>query len=294
MKTRRPKRNDLDIEWLLSLATAKNGVCLSETYTGIHQKYLWKCDKNHIWEAEANHVQSGTWCPECGGTKKKNLEWLHQLAKNRNGKCLSTNYINNKTKYIWQCNLGHKWLSTAKNINKGRWCSRCAKNLKKDINWLQELAQKHNGTCLSTKYQNAHTKYIWRCNKNHQWEAISDSVYRGTWCPTCSLRHSKSEIEVYEFVKNISPDAVGAQKGLLKNKQLELDIYIPSLKIAIEYDGDYWHSLKNKWYKPERDIQKNKQCKEAGINLIRIKDAEFKKNKKLVLLSLMEILIHEK
>jgi len=48
---------------------------------------------------------------------------------------------------------------------------------------------------------------------------------------------------------------------------MELDIFIPSLKTAIEYDGKAYHS------KPEnqmRDVRKYHICKAKGIKLIRI------------------------
>ena len=47
----------------------------------------------------------------------------------------------------------------------------------------------------------------------------------------------------------------------------ELDIYIPSQKIAIEYDGYLWH--KNK---AQKDIEKNIKCKMDGIKLYRIRE----------------------
>lgn len=47
----------------------------------------------------------------------------------------------------------------------------------------------------------------------------------------------------------------------------ELDIYIPSIKTAIEYDG-IWH--KNTL---ENDNKKNKACKDNGITLIRIRES---------------------
>ena len=50
-------------------------------------------------------------------------------------------------------------------------------------------------------------------------------------------------------------------------KGYELDIYIPSLKIAIEYDGYYWH--KNRMRK---DIEKNYKCKKDGIKLYRLRE----------------------
>ena len=47
----------------------------------------------------------------------------------------------------------------------------------------------------------------------------------------------------------------------------ELDIYIPSLKIAIEYDGYYWH--KNR---VRQDVEKNRRCSLDGITLYRIRE----------------------
>ena len=52
---------------------------------------------------------------------------------------------------------------------------------------------------------------------------------------------------------------------------MELDIYIPSIKAGIEYDGKIYHSSdKNRL----RDLRKYRICKSKGIMLIRITDAE--------------------
>ena len=47
---------------------------------------------------------------------------------------------------------------------------------------------------------------------------------------------------------------------------LELDIFIPSYKIAIEYDGNVWHT------DPTRDVKKDRLCFKSGIRLIRIRE----------------------
>lgn len=52
-----------------------------------------------------------------------------------------------------------------------------------------------------------------------------------------------------------------------KEHGYELDIYIPSKKIGIEYDGYFWHKDKVK-----QDLEKNKWCKEQGIALYRIRE----------------------
>ena len=52
-----------------------------------------------------------------------------------------------------------------------------------------------------------------------------------------------------------------------RGKGYELDIYIPSLKIAIEYDGYFWHKHRTK-----NDLEKNYKCKKDGIKLYRIRE----------------------
>ena len=48
---------------------------------------------------------------------------------------------------------------------------------------------------------------------------------------------------------------------------MELDIYIPSIKVGIEYDGRVFHSSKSNKL---RDARKYSICKSHGIKLIRI------------------------
>lgn len=47
----------------------------------------------------------------------------------------------------------------------------------------------------------------------------------------------------------------------------ELDIYVPSINVAVEYDGSRWH--KNKL---DIDNEKNQRAKNSGIRLIRIRE----------------------
>ena len=54
---------------------------------------------------------------------------------------------------------------------------------------------------------------------------------------------------------------------MYKEKGYELDVYIPSKKIAIEYDGHHWHENKT-----EKDLEKNKKCERDGIKLYRIRE----------------------
>ena len=60
-------------------------------------------------------------------------------------------------------------------------------------------------------------------------------------------------------------------------KPKELDIYLPELKLAFEYDGKYWHQLHEE-RKPGYHDLKDSLAKEKNINLIHIKEEDWTKN----------------
>lgn len=82
---------------------------------------------------------------------------------------------------------------------------------------------------------------------------------------------SKPERQLRDFLKSLSVEFVTNNKNLIKvnvEHPLELDIYIPAKKVAIEYNGLYWHS---ETHKPNNYHQlKSNLCRQQGIRLIHI------------------------
>ena len=96
------------------------------------------------------------------------------------------------------------------------------------------------------------------------------------------ISKSKSEIELDNYVSTICNCEIEFNcRTILKNDR-ELDIYIPSKNLAIEFNGDYWHmnprlydesyynsqsqcTAKEKW---EYDKLKREECQSLGIKLI--------------------------
>ena len=102
---------------------------------------------------------------------------------------------------------------------------------------------------------------------------------------------SKLEQEIYNFVKDHTPYRCyrNAQNQISDDKQrYELDIYIPKLKIAIEFNGDYWHSdlHKDKYYHQN----KTKLCYEKGILLVHIYEHDYKNHKQEIQENLIKLL----
>ena len=121
-----------------SYAKDKGGICLSSQYINSETKMEWKCNNhNHpSWFSSYNGtVDTKSWCAKCGDNKTSQklrkidgLKEAKEYAKNRGGECLSTEYINNKTKLEWKCeNSSHSsWLSTfEKAVKRNQWCRKC-------------------------------------------------------------------------------------------------------------------------------------------------------------------------
>lgn len=83
---------------------------------------------------------------------------------------------------------------------------------------------------------------------------------------------SKPETELYEYIKTLTThEVIQSDRSILHGK--ELDIYIPDLKIAIEFNGVYWHS---EMHKDERyHQQKTLDCLKQGVRLIHIFEYEW-------------------
>ena len=96
---------------------------------------------------------------------------------------------------------------------------------------------------------------------------------------------SSYELEIVKFLKenNISNIIISDRK-ILGNKQ-ELDIYLPDYNLAIEFNGDYWHSLAILSKKHENPIiyhqDKVLSCLENGVELISIFEFQYNNDKEL-------------
>lgn len=191
-------------------ALEKKGRCLSTEYVNNHTNMEWECERGHTWFATWGNVgkkKRGTWCKKCAGCEKLTLEHCQEFAKEKRGKCLSTEYKNNWTNMEWECEFGHKWFANWSNVGVGNctWCEVCARPGTSDtIETCQEFAKQKGGRCLSTEYVNKETPMEWECRDGHIWPAIWGSIKRGTWCNGCSSPgslHTMETVKKYAVVR---------------------------------------------------------------------------------------------
>lgn len=208
--------------------------------------------------------------------KKHSIEEMKQIARNRNGKCLSGKYENAKTKLKWQCNeCGYLWQSQPHSIISGSWCPRCANQKRGDqyrfsLKEPQKAAKEKGGQCLSKKYINIKSPLKWKCSSGHIWSTPFSIIRRGHWCPRCTKNTTEEKCRF--IIENITehkfdPSKIGTSTAF--------DGYCEDLKIAFEYQGEqhyynvpYFHKLISLPERKKYDKKKASFCKQKGIHLI--------------------------
>lgn len=197
----------------------------------------------------------------------------------------------------------------------GGYCSSCARikqhrsSRPKYPQWfIDELAPEYrdraiNGTLTSKDEVEficpVHGRYKQLVN-THIVIATGD---RDSGCPKCVQGTFRSSIEK-EIEKSIKSYYNGEvllnQRGVLKDSRLELDFYLPELKLAIEVNGSYYHQvggciIRGKVHYKDKDYhyRKHKLCEDLGIRLISIFDVDWWIKKDKILKFIKDAIICE-
>jgi hypothetical protein len=122
------------------------------------------------------------------------------------------------------------------------------------------------------------------CNKGHTFKIHIDNYhgrirYNSALCTVCyPIGDSKSikEKELLEYIKSISSEEIISSYRDI----LEIDIYLPDLKLGFEFNGLYWHSelFKDKNY----HLNKTEYFKLKGIRIIHIWEDDWDNRKDII------------
>ena len=260
-------------------------VAPSQLTLGNNKKAWWKCSKGHEWQASIGSRNYGSGCPYCSGRfvikGENDLQTVNPtLAKEwnyeKNDGLTPTDVMSNSNKKVWwKCGNGHEWQATISSRNNGNGCPYCAgKNVLKGYNDLQTVDptlakewnyEKNNGLTPDSVMPNSNKRVWWKCRNGHEWQAIINNRKKGSGCPVCNSERKTSfpEYALVYYLRKYGLETIHSYK----EKGYELDIYIPSKKVAIEYDGYLWHKNKT-----NKDLEKNKKCEKEKIKLYRIRE----------------------
>jgi len=276
----------------------KNGdLSPNDIVSGSNKKVWWKCNvaHDHEWQATSNDRSLGTNCPCCDGKKTVlsnclatiNPEIAKQWHPSKNGNSTPFDLTSSSGKRIWwKCDKAddHEWVSQVASRMNHPNCPICENKIAVLSNCLATTHPKLAKEWHPTKNGNftpsdttvgSHKTAWWTCDKadDHEWKtSILNRKNHG--CPYCTLTpQSKQELiitfELKTIFKNIDPKGF---KTTLDGRLRAIDIFIPSLKLAIEFDGSYWHKDKL-----AIDKIKSELLIDGGYKVIRIREEPLKK-----------------
>ena len=97
-RTKQKGRYKITLQDCQDSAILKGGLCLSTEYVNTKTKMDWKCSENHEWTTAYGCIRADKWCPKCARTTKLTLKDCQDSAIKKGGECLSTEYVDIKTK----------------------------------------------------------------------------------------------------------------------------------------------------------------------------------------------------
>lgn len=253
------------------------------------QKVWWKCSScSYEWRATPNNRSRGTGCPLCSnkiviegkndlGTVYPEIAERWHPTLNKLKPSQVTAHSNKKVYWVCKKNKNHYFSTRIDHmVDANIDCPVCSNQ--KILFGVNDLASTNPELMLEwdfekndtkpEKYTQGNSKKVWwKCSNGHSWLA---SIYSRTaqkcGCPICSreLRVSFAEDVIGYYLSNHFK--IEKSKHFIWLNKKELDIYLPELFLAIEYDGERWHKNWN------RDFQKDILCDKNGIKLIRIRE----------------------
>ena len=174
---------------------------------------------------------------------------------------------------------GNIWTPKAYSLTQGKGCPHCSAikgakinhgktGVKSKDDFIKQLKTIDDLIEVCGEYQNTHTNISCRCLRcGYTWSPKPYSLLQGHGCPKCA-KSGTSFME--QFLLLSFRSALGNHEVLSRDRTtigMELDIYIPKLKIAIE-PGNWNLHKKNL----SRDKEKRVRCSNLGITLYTIYD----------------------
>ena len=240
-----------------------------------------------------NHIL-GQGCPKCVGKGLNRDEIIEKFVFVHGNKYDYSKVVYNgmHNKVVIICPEHGEFKQTPTKHILGQGCRKCGCMVKLTQNMFVKKAidiYKGKYDYSKVEYKTSHDKITIICPKHGEFEQLPYDHLQGHGCPSCSNTFSIGEMEIYQYLC----DRIGKENIILHDRDIlngkEIDIFIPKLKIGIEYNGLYWHSEANSKGKLYH-INKLNECNNKGINLIQIFEDEYLLNKELVLKKIEHIL----
>jgi hypothetical protein len=233
------------------------------------EKTNWRCEQGHEWSAQYRAFRGCTVCnyPHRAEKRRNTPEEYHALAAERGLVWLGPEVTGSAQKTKWQCSQGHIWETSYSVIRGGCGCRACSYEERQEAHRLHSqdyyaLAARREFTWLGPEVRASKYHTQWQCSNGHTWEASYNNIEKGSGCPFCldyvnGVRVSEPQKELAALVDGVLNYKVG---------RLAIDVALPALLIALEYDCYYWH-----WNREAEDKRRAQKLVASGWRVLRVK-----------------------
>lgn len=228
-----------------------------------------------FWQTPDAHIQKRG-CNKCAGNDKMTFEDFVEKANIKHNFKYTYPHnpnFNNRELTVITCPIHGDFDQIPYAHLNGNGCQKCAilDRTCTPEEYIEKANIVHNNryTYPNLNYINSYSKVNITCKVHGDFSQRPDTHLQGTGCPKCFKTASKLEKEVLEFVKTLCEEVKNTDRTILGGR-LELDIVIPSIKLAIEFNGTYWHYIKEGGNR--NHVLKSKLCKEKGYTLLHLRE----------------------
>ncbi len=251
----------------------------NSTYLGLDHKVTITCPVHGDFTQTAAHHINGSGCPECKSNFKLNTKTFIEKANKVHGNKYTyadVAYVDSAKKVIICCPEHGDFVQTASCHLMGYGCPDCGGTKPHTTESFIAKAIATHGDKYDyskVKYVNAKTKVTIVCPDHGEFhQQLQTHIDSQAGCPKCAHIVSKAEQSIADTLRSHGLEVLQSNRSILG--KFELDIVLPEKKVAIEFNGMYWHSEANGkdryYHRTKTDL-----ANEAGYRLIHIWEDDF-------------------
>lgn len=285
------------LERFISRATKTHGSRYSYAAVGelssLRNKVEIVCRKHGSFTQRASAHIGGQGCPRCKRskpclTKEEVLERFRRAHGDRYSYRFGES-TRSRSKVQVHCHRHDIWFRQSINAHAmGKGCCLCANEAQGEntrMSW--ETVKERFIAAHGDRYDYSETKYIScqqhlmvRCREHGLFEVTAERHYAGCGCPKCSCaKTSRAETELRRFIESLGVRTIANSRKLIH--PYEVDILCPDECVAIEFNGNIWHSS---YSGTARNYHADKAAKlsTVGYRAIFIRDDEWRSKRAIV------------
>ena len=265
------------------------------------------CEEHGEYDVSVSTILQGKGkCSKCNGhSRLLTQEEAFKRLKEKYGDSIIplTSYIKSNIPITFQCSNGHTFERTFGGAMYTKLYSPCPFCTKIDLSkkrtktkdeFIEDAIKvygKDKYDFTESEYINSSNSITIKCNECGRYFTIeANSFLQGHGCPYHNYTSSIMEKELATLIKSYGYVCLTNCRNILPSGK-ELDIYIPQLKIAFEFDGLYWHNELNK--DSNYHLNKTIECEAQGIRLFHIFEDEWINKKDIIISIINNLFCHD-